>query len=48
MAVQALEAAKLMGSQTGEVQVAALYHDLMGLSKTNAYVHNLGVRLGIF
>jgi transcriptional regulator with XRE-family HTH domain len=48
MAVQALEVAKLMGSRTGETQVEALYHDLMGLSKTNPYVHNLGVQLDIF
>jgi transcriptional regulator with XRE-family HTH domain len=48
MAVQALEVAKLMGSKKGEAQVATLYRDLMGLSKTNPYVHNLGVQLGIF
>ena len=46
--IQALEAAKLMGSKRRETQVEALYYDLMGLSKTNPYVHNLGVQLGIF
>jgi len=46
--IQALEAARLMGSKRGETEVATLYHDLMGLSKTNPYVHHLGVQLGIF
>jgi transcriptional regulator with XRE-family HTH domain len=46
--IQALEAARLMGSKRGETEIETLYHDLMGLGETNPYVHNLGVRLGIF